>query len=209
MKQTAQKMSNHTPAASFEGQHSRCVCNQDVQCDSSLWMNHHSMAAHLTHDSILVGFKCCKSRTMVCLVTVCCAMILKRYGMVAAKGRQRHFECGDGHYKQERLWEWQWLVWIDGILCVLTTGWRITPCPNFMKGWQVPKQRFLVNELHVGCVLAVLWTVHSTARMHLWNIGLSKKMDGIWNRYNLKSTGWIYTFGVLKCSEKFKVLDLP
>ena len=41
------------------------------------------------------------------------------------------------------------------------------------------------------------------------NIGLSKKMDGIWNRYNLKSTGRIYTFGVLKCSEKFKVLDLP
>ena len=39
--------------------------------------------------------------------------------------------------------------------------------------------------------------------------GLSKKMDGIWNRYNLKSTGRIYTFGVLKCSEEFKVLDLP
>ena len=38
---------------------------------------------------------------------------------------------------------------------------------------------------------------------------LSKKMDGIWNRYNLKSTGQIYTIGVLKCSEKFKVLDLP
>jgi len=33
-------------------------------------------------------------------------------------------------------------------------------------------------------------------------------MDGIWNRYNLKSTRRIYTFGVLKCSEKFKVLDL-
>ena len=33
--------------------------------------------------------------------------------------------------------------------------------------------------------------------------------DGIWNHYNLKSTGRIYTFGVLKCSEKFKVLDLP
>ena len=29
-------------------------------------------------------------------------------------------------------------------------------------------------------------------------------MDGIWNRYNLKSTGWIYTFGVLKYSEKLK-----
>ena len=39
--------------------------------------------------------------------------------------------------------------------------------------------------------------------------GLSKKMDGILNRYNLKSTGRIYTFGVLKCSEEFKVLDLP
>ena len=34
-------------------------------------------------------------------------------------------------------------------------------------------------------------------------------MDGIWNRYNLKRTGRIYTFRVLKCSEKFKVLDLP
>ena len=41
------------------------------------------------------------------------------------------------------------------------------------------------------------------------NTGSSKKIDGIWNRYNLKSTGRIYTFGVLKCSEKFKVLDLP
>ena len=34
-------------------------------------------------------------------------------------------------------------------------------------------------------------------------------MDGFWNRYNLKSTGRIYTFSVLKRSEKFKVLDLP
>ena len=42
-----------------------------------------------------------------------------------------------------------------------------------------------------------------------FNTGSSKKMDGIWNRYNLKSTRRIYTFGVLKCSEKFKVLDLP
>ena len=41
------------------------------------------------------------------------------------------------------------------------------------------------------------------------NTGLSKNMDGIWNRYNLKSTGRIYTFGVFKCSEKFKALDLP
>ena len=43
----------------------------------------------------------------------------------------------------------------------------------------------------------------------LYYTGLLKKMDGIWNRYNLKSTGRIYTFCILKCSEKFKVLDLP
>ena len=42
-----------------------------------------------------------------------------------------------------------------------------------------------------------------------WKYRVIEKMDGIWNRYNLKSTGRIYTFGVLKCSEKFKVLDLP
>jgi len=34
-------------------------------------------------------------------------------------------------------------------------------------------------------------------------------MDRIWNRYNLESTRRIYTFGILKCSEKFKVLDVP
>ena len=43
----------------------------------------------------------------------------------------------------------------------------------------------------------------------MYYTGSLKKMDGIWNRYNLKSTGRIYTFGVLKCSEMFKVLDLP
>ena len=51
--------------------------------------------------------------------------------------------------------------------------------------------------------------LHRESGWRLTNTGLSKKMDGIWNRYNLKSTGQIYTFGVLKCSEKFKVLDLP
>ena len=38
--------------------------------------------------------------------------------------------------------------------------------------------------------------------------GSSKKMDGFWNRYNLKSNGRIYMFSILKCSEKFKGLDL-
>jgi hypothetical protein len=35
----------------------------------------------------------------------------------------------------------------------------------------------------------------------------SKKMDGIWNHYNLERTKRIYTFDVLKCFEKFKVLN--
>jgi hypothetical protein len=39
--------------------------------------------------------------------------------------------------------------------------------------------------------------------------GLSKKINWIWNRYNLKSTGRIYTFGILKRLEKYKVLDIP
>ena len=34
-------------------------------------------------------------------------------------------------------------------------------------------------------------------------------MDGIWNSYNFKSTGRIYKFRILKCSEKFDVLDSP
>ena len=57
----------------------------------------------------------------------------------------------------------------------------------------------------------VLWPklIRSTSSHFIYYTVLSKKMDGIWNRYNLKSTGRIYTFGVLKYSEKFKVLDLP
>jgi len=51
--------------------------------------------------------------------------------------------------------------------------------------------------------------LHDRASMLRLYTGLSKKMDGILNRYNLKSTGRIYKFGVLKCSEEFKVLDLP
>ena len=46
-------------------------------------------------------------------------------------------------------------------------------------------------------------------KTELKNTESSKKMDGIWNRYNLKSTRRIYTFGVLKCSGKFKVSYLP
>jgi hypothetical protein len=41
------------------------------------------------------------------------------------------------------------------------------------------------------------------------NTESSEKIDGIWNRYNVKSTGRIYTFRILKYSEKFKVLDVP
>ena len=42
-----------------------------------------------------------------------------------------------------------------------------------------------------------------TIELKAGNAGSSKKMDGISNRYNLKSTRRNYTFGVLKCSEKF------
>ena len=67
------------------------------------------------------------------------------------------------------------------------------------------------TELHI-----LHSTTFSVTCIYLYNCirigiytGLSKKMDRIWNRYNLKSTGRIYKFGVLKCSEQFKVLDLP
>ena len=61
------------------------------------------------------------------------------------------------------------------------------------------RQTFLYMDM--TCSMLTVWDP-------IYNTGLSKKMDGIWNRYNLKSTGRIYTFGVLKYSEKFKVLDL-
>ena len=65
-------------------------------------------------------------------------------------------------------------------------------------------------EVNLTFILLTFWQ-HGRCRnlRASHNTGSSKKMDGIWNRYNLKSTGRIYTFGVLKCSEKFKVLDLP
>ena len=64
------------------------------------------------------------------------------------------------------------------------------------------------TTLHLSSLLNMAIS-HNSLPCFLCNTGLSKKMEGIWNRYNLKSTGRIYTFGVLKCSEKFKVLDLP
>jgi hypothetical protein len=54
-------------------------------------------------------------------------------------------------------------------------------------------------------------TIWEDIYLCMWDgyTGSSKKMDGIWNRYNLKSTGRIYMFGILKCPEKFKFLDFP
>ena len=70
--------------------------------------------------------------------------------------------------------------------------------------------RFIFGVVHIYFdlsrrIIYIVFELHWT----FLSIGPSKKMDGIWNRYNLKSTGRIYTFDVLKCSEKFKVLDLP
>ena len=36
--------------------------------------------------------------------------------------------------------------------------------------------------------------------------GSSKKMDGIWNRYNLKSTGRIYTFPQIETFEQERAI---
>ena len=59
------------------------------------------------------------------------------------------------------------------------------------------------------CIYTVCLADNDAYAFETVNTGLSKKMDGIWNRYNLKNTGRIYAFGVLKYSEEFKVLDLP
>ena len=67
---------------------------------------------------------------------------------------------------------------------------------------------FCVNHLY-GLMCRLLYSVVGVGRLSTFYTGSSKKMDGIWNRYYLKSTRRIYTFGVLKCLEKFKVLDLP
>ena len=65
-----------------------------------------------------------------------------------------------------------------------------------------PKKKKTEQHLENPSIPAQKSSVHNTT-------GLSEKINGILNRYNLKSTGQIYTIGVLKCSEKFKVLDLP
>jgi len=67
--------------------------------------------------------------------------------------------------------------------------------------WMNCEERYFTWNRHNNAETWAMWDIFYT--------GSSKKIDGVWNRYNLKSTRRIYTFGVLKCSEKFKVLDLP
>jgi hypothetical protein len=64
------------------------------------------------------------------------------------------------------------------------------------------------NILQALSSLPCVYTKTLAYDTRVLNTGSSKKMDGIWNHYNLKSSRRIYTFDVLKCSEKFKVLDL-
>jgi len=61
---------------------------------------------------------------------------------------------------------------------------------------------------HAECrsKIKLIWYIGASSWFYY--TGSSKKMDRIWNPYNFKSTRRIYTFGILKCSEKFKVLDL-
>jgi len=61
---------------------------------------------------------------------------------------------------------------------------------------------------HAECCSKIKLIWYIGASSWFYYTGSSKKMDGIWNPYNFKSTKRIYTFGILKCSEKFKVLDL-
>ena len=68
----------------------------------------------------------------------------------------------------------------------------------------------MANDCHNGVEERLAIMLHTgTTSIYVLCTGSSKKMDGIWNHYNLNSTRRIYTFGVLKCSEKFRVLDLP
>ena len=72
---------------------------------------------------------------------------------------------------------------------------------------EMPIKSCNVNSFSVMILIRTL-CIH-TYEDWFKSTGLSKKVDGILNRYNLKSTGRIYTIGILKCSEEFKVLDLP
>jgi len=97
--------------------------------------------------------------------------------------------------------------------------WKI---PMIPAGIEQVTLRFLAQHLN-HCATAVSIVVEYNKCIKIKNLcmklvkkrlsslytGSSKKMDGIWNRYNLKSTRRIYAFGILKCSEKFKGLDLP
>ena len=98
------------------------------------------------------------------------------------------------------LWSWSWTFKFQHTIYV--------KCEYFMnlKESNIVKYTTFCRGINGDCTSKSKRN-HS---IYCWlNTGLSKKMDGIWNRYNLKSTGRIYTFGVLKCSEKFKVWDLP
>ena len=93
----------------------------------------------------------------------------------------------------------------------------------FIFVWPAPRRRTILYEQTVPQPVKVILTFSTPEESSLFSQNKvttlfsqphvytesSKKMDGIWNRYNLKRTGRIYTFGVLKCSEKSKVLDLP
>ena len=96
--------------------------------------------------------------------------------------------------------QWQWLNEFH-----TDHTWRAI-CTNFASNSVVRSVSSLRNKIPHKILEQVLQEIMFQT---LQNTGLSKKMDGIWNPYNLKSTGRIYTFGILKCSEKFKVLGLP
>ena len=60
-------------------------------------------------------------------------------------------------------------------------------CSKMTSNWRISSGTCLLQNSCNMRQTAICVTLHL-------NTGLSKKMDGIWNRYNLKSTGRIYTF---------------
>jgi len=111
--------------------------------------------------------------------------------------------------------------------CMRECSWRLSHRPTRQYAFFVffyymwieqppPPPRPPPKKLTFGTVAMLLYLISHqvsplTRASNYFNVYrvIEKKMNGIWNRYNLKSTRGIYTFGVLKCSEKFKVLDLP
>jgi hypothetical protein len=110
-----------------------------------------------------------------------------------------------------------WTYFLTGPLTCLPPG-RVSLFERWKAVWSLTGLSMVSSSYHTRCRTDFQ---HFTSKclcfrlrredgifFETCNTGSSKKMDGIWNSYNLKSTRRICKYGILKCSEKFKVLDL-